>query len=455
MAKPRSEARFAPTVRVRTTIVAALFAGLTLTIGSLALVRILDHSLVRNGDGLARARTLDLVDLAQRGALPATLTNVGENDFAQVVSADGRVLAASPNITGSTAFLTVHPAPDEGAVLAEEVHGRDDNEAETYRVWFRSADGPAGLVTAYVGTSLESVPEASLVLRGGLLVGVPLAVALIGWCSWLLTGRALRPVEAIRAEVAGISEQALDRRVPVPAADDEVRRLAVTMNQMLDRLDDGHRRQRDFVADASHELQSPLAAIRAQLEVTMAHPDRTDWQTLVTDLLSDTDQMERLVRDLLFLARDGVALAAPARQWLDLDDLVLEECARARSSTGLVIDSREVSAAPVRGDADELRRMIRNLLDNAVRHARARIVVSLAQADGLTRLDVVDDGPGVPLAERARIFDRFQRGDTARTQGEGTGLGLAIALSVARRHGGTLEVVDSPSGAHFAMTLPG
>ena len=450
-----AEPRFALTVRVRTTIVATLFAGLTLAIGSLALVRILDHSLVRNGDGIAQARTLDLVELAQRGALPATLTNLGENDFAQVVSADGRVLAASANITGSTPFLTAHPAPTAGVVLAEEVHGRDDNEAETYRVWLRSADGPAGRVTAYVGTSLEAVPEASLALRGGLLVGVPLAVALIGWCSWLLTGRALRPVEAIRAEVAGISEQALDRRVPVPTADDEVRRLAVTMNQMLDRLDDGHRRQRDFVADASHELQSPLAAIRTQVEVALAHPDRADWQALGTDLLVDCDQMERLVRDLLFLARDGVAAAAPARQLLDLDDVVLEECARVRSSTGLTIDSREVSAAPVRGDADELRRLIRNLLDNAVHHARSRIVVSLGQAGGLTRLDVVDDGPGVPLEERERIFQRFHRGDTARSPGEGTGLGLAIALSVALRHGGTLEVLDSPSGAHFALTLPG
>jgi len=209
------------------------------------------------------------------------------------------------------------------------------------------------------------------------------------------------------------------------------------------------------VADASHELQRPLAAIRTQVEVALAHPDRADWRALGADLLVDCDQMERLVRDLLFLARDGVAPAAPARQLLDLDDVVLEECARARSSTGLRIDSREVSAAPVRGDADELRRLIRNLLDNAVHHARSGIVVSLAQADGLTRLDIVDDGPGVPLSERERIFDRFHRSDAARSHGEGTGLGLAIALSVARRHAGTLEVLDSPGGAHFALTLPG
>jgi len=443
-----------PTVRVRTTVLATLVAGLALAFGSLTLVRTLDHSLVTSGDGIAQARTQELVELARHGALPDVLTNVEDNGVAQVVDGSGLVLAASANVQGAGPLTADRPAPGTGPVV-RVVDATDDNEPETYRMWIRTESTPSGTVTAYSGTSLEAVPEASRALRGLLWVGTPLTVLLIGLASWLLTGRALRPVEAIRAEVAGISGQALDRRVPVPPADDEIRRLAVTMNDMLDRLDDAHRRQRDFVADASHELQSPVAAIRTQLEVALAHPDGTDWRGLANDLLSDCGQMERLVHDLLFLARDGVAPAATTLSLLDLDDLVFEECARARTMTTVRIETGGVSAAPVRGSADELRRLVRNLLENAVRHARSQVRVGLTQSAGLTRLDISDDGPGVPPSERERIFDRFYRGDDSRSrESGGTGLGLPIARAIAEHAGGRVELADSQVGAHFVVTLP-
>jgi len=442
--------RLSPTVRVRTTVLATLFVGLTLTLGAVTLVRTLDHSLQRSSDGLNRARVHDLVALAGHGALPPVLTNLDDNGVAQVVDESGRVLAASPNVEGAGPITDERPLGPEPVVRTVR-DAPDDNETETYRVWMLTATTPDGVVTAYAGSSLEAVPESSQVLRRVLWVGVPLAVALIGLCAWLLVGRAFRPVEAIRSRVAGISERQLDRRVPVPGADDEIRRLAVTMNGMLDRLDEAHRRQRDFVADASHELQSPVAAIRTQLEVALAHPDGTDWHVLAGDLLTDCSQMERLVRDLLFLARTDLPHDPVPRTWLDLDDLVLEEAARAGGS--VAVSTAAVSAAPVLGHPDELRRLVRNLLENAVRHATTQVVVALEQDAQETRLTVEDDGLGVPADERERIFDRFHRGGGARDS-DGTGLGLAIARSIAEGHGGTLAIAESSVGARFELRLP-
>jgi len=444
-----------PSVRARTTALATVLVAIALTVGSVALVRTLDHSLVSNRDGIAKARTSDLATLAAQGALPPVLTNIDDDSVAQVVDAQGRVLAASPNIKGAGPISDL-PAPRGSRPVVRTLDGApDDNETENYRVWVRSATSPDGPVTIYVGTSKESVPETSQTLRRALLVGVPVTVVVIGFVSWLLIGRALRPVEAIRREVAGISDRALDRRVPVPATDDEVSRLAETMNRMLDRLEASQRRQREFVADASHELQSPITAIRAQVEVALAHPESARWDEVGADVLEDCDQTERLVRDLLYLARaEEVAASQPAEP-LDLDDVVLEEAARARSTSDVAIDTSRVSAAPVRGSREELRRLVRNLVENGVRHAVRSVRLEVSLADGRAHLDVVDDGPGIPMDERERVFDRFYRADDARARGAGgTGLGLAIARAIAEGHGGTLSLADGDGGAHFVLDLP-
>ncbi|NUR07601.1 MAG: HAMP domain-containing histidine kinase, partial [Nocardioidaceae bacterium] len=331
----------------------------------------------------------------------------------------------------------------------------DDDETEDYRVWLARADTPGGPVTVLAGSSLESVREATRTLRRDLLVGVPVLVLLVAVGTWLVVGRTLRPVEDLRAEVASVGDDDLDRRVPVPASGDEVSRLAVTMNQMLARLEEAHHRQRRFVADASHELQSPLTALRSQLEVALAHPGE-DRDELARRLLADTDRMERLVRDLLYLARASEATVPPPRTLVDLDDLVLEEAARLRATTAVAVDTSGVSAAPVRGAADELRRVVRNLLENAARHARTTVAVSLATHGDAVRLDVRDDGPGVAAPDRERVFDRFWTADPARTPATGgSGLGLPIARAVAVRHGGTLDLAarDGP-GAHFVLRVP-
>jgi signal transduction histidine kinase len=333
------------------------------------------------------------------------------------------VLAASEDVEGFGPISTVWPEEeadggddedeedDPEPVLLNLEDAPDEEDTEGYRVWAMRGDSPNGPVVAYVGTSPESTNEAIASLIRNLAIAVPLALAALTGLVWVLVGRTLRPVEAAAA------------------------------------------RQRAFVADASHELQSPLAAFRAQLEVGLQHPTGTDWDSTARELLADSDRMERLVRDLLFLARQEGAAAPP--RLVDLDDVVLEESARLRTRSSKAIDTSRVSAAPVRGSPDDLTRLVRNLLDNAERHARSWVVVETwSTADGVQLL-VTDDGPGIPAEHREHVFERFFRGDEVRgAESRSTGLGLAIVKAVAERHGGSVELTSWGPGAQFAVQLP-
>ncbi len=436
-------------LRTRTSLLVAVVTAVLLVAGAVTLDAVLRTRLTGSADDLARSRVADLLTLAESGGLPAQLVNVTDDSVAQVVDDKGRVLAASPNAEGAPP-LTDEPAV--GGLRVEEVVGPDDGETEEYRLWTStgpSADG--GRVRVYVGTSLESVREATENLRAALMVGVPLVWLLLVVASWLLVGRALRRLDRIRAEVDTITESDLSRRVGAEHRRDEVGRLAATMNRMLGRLEQANERQRRFIADVSHDLRSPLTAQRTQIEVAMAHPGSVDDEQLMGDLLAHVDEMDSLVGDLLFVVTDDER--PRTRQPLDLEDVVLEEAARVRRLGGPEVDTSAVSAAPVTGDPDELRRLVRNLVENAVGHAASRIELRAATGEGSVVVDVLDDGPGVPTGQEQAIFERFHRGDAARTS-RGTGLGLSIARTVAERHGGTLSLVGGPPGAHFRLVLP-
>ena len=437
-------------LRARTTVLVAVVTAVLLVGGAIALDVVLRHRLTGSTDDLARSRVSDLLALAESGDLPETLVNVTDDSVAQVVADDGRVVAASPNIEGAPP-LTDKPAT--GGLRVEDVTGPDDAETEDYRLW--TSTGPAaggGRVRVYVGTSLESVREATASLRAGLRVGVPLLWLLIVAATWLMVGRALRRLDRIREEVDTITEDDLSRRVGDEGRGDEVGRLAATMNRMLGRLEKAHERQQRFLADVSHDLRSPLTAQRAQLEVALAHPGSGDDEQLHRDLLVHVAEMDSLVGDLLFVVTDDER--PRTRRPLDLEDIVLEEAARVHRLGGPDVDTAAVSAAPVVGDPDELRRLVRNLVENAVAHATSRIELRAAlDGDGVV-VEVVDDGRGVPAGDEEAVFERFHRGDTARTR-RGTGLGLSIARTVAERHGGTLVLVPGDAGgAHFRLTLP-
>ena len=439
------------TLRTKATAVATLLCSAVLVLGSVLLVTTLDSQLTSSRDDLARSRVRDLLDQAAAGNLPSTLRNVNDDSVAQIISEDGAVLAASANIQGEAPIVAVN-APVAGE--ARTISAPDDQEVETYRVWVQSGDGPQGRVIVVEGMSLESVAEATSTLRRTLSYGGPVVLVALALVIWLVLTRTLARMDKIRAEVDAIGHDQLDHRLTDDGRRDEVGRLAATMNRMLARVDASAQRQRRLVADVSHDLQGPLAAQRLSVELALASEGAVDVDVLRDDVLGATSEMERLVSDLLVLAvaDEGPPLnLAP----VDLDAVVLEEAARARQ-TAVAIDTSKVSAGPVLGSPDELRRIVRNLLDNAVTHARSRVELRVVAEEGQVRLDVVDDGPGVPDAERERVFERFHRGDPARTRGApGTGLGLAIARGLAERAGGSIELVDEHEpGAVFTLTLP-
>ena len=437
-------------IRLRITVLAALLTAVAIAIGAIVLVTNLRSSLIEAADVSSRTRANELATAAAKGQLSKTIANIAEEGVAQVVRDDGAVIAASDNVRGEARISHMTPRRGEPVKIILR-NAPDEDETEDYRVWAVRGDG----VTAYVGTSLEDEREVILELTRSLFIGLPLLVAVFAAGTWLMVGRTLRPVEDIRAEVASISHQRLDRRVPTPPSNDEIGRLARTMNEMLGRLEDAANRESTFVGNASHELRSPLAAFRTQLEVASAHPEGVDWPSLAASLLADTNRMEGLVHDLLFLAREDAEDTRPMKP-VDLDDVVLEEVARMRSTGSVEVHTENVGGAPLLGHSDDLAWLVRNLLDNACGHATSQVDVSLETADGRVELTVADDGPGVAPEDRPRIFDRFFRADPVRNRHtSGTGLGLAIAVSVAETHGGTIRLLDGDGrGARFVVSLP-
>jgi signal transduction histidine kinase len=289
-----------------------------------------------------------------------------------------------------------------------------------------------------------------------------LAVLAIIGVVWVLVGRTLRPVEQIRTQVASIGMRQLDRRVPVPPSGDEIARLAATMNDMLARLETSVRRQQQFVADASHELRTPLTRMRTELEVDERDPQRSDPAATRRSQLDEIAGLQRMIEDLLLLARSDAGTTATETEPVDLDDLVLDEVdaaqigpARNAASPAVRVDASGVSAAQVSGSPQELRRVVRNLLDNARRHARSVVAVTLDERAGEARLVVGDDGPGIPPEDRVRVFERFTRLDESRTGAGHAGLGLAIVQEIVSRHRGRVTIDDSPlGGARVTVILP-
>jgi len=312
------------------------------------------------------------------------------------------------------------------------------------------------VVQAY--PNLAPARTAVVTLAWALVPSTALMVLLVACLTWYAMGRALRPVENIRAEFADITAHSLQRRVPVPDSDDEVASLAETMNGTLDQLQRAVGRLRTFTSDASHELRGPLTTLQTRLELALARPDRAEWIAVGNEALRDTTRLEEIVADLLLLAR------LDARQPLKLQPLRVTDLLRRtlaerypRRPVVLVADSAPDEA--ILGSRTALTRLFANLLDNALRHARSTVTVEVHRTEGELTVEVTDDGPGIPEADRERVFDRFTRLDNARTRSEGgTGLGLAIARDIAAAHGGTLTAESSRTtggGARLLLVLPG
>ena len=426
-------------VRTRAALVAAVSVALAGAAGSGLFILMLQRSQLHDVDvSLTQtAQTLAAV-VSQAGSedieLPA---RIGTTNTQQVIGDDGRVLARSTDIADRGPLTSARPGLGHTRV-SETSLGPD----AVYRLLAMGVDTADGrVVTLVVAQSLEPA-EASrhdaIVLLG---IGGPLLVLLVALVTWWVAGLALQPVSSMRRQVDAVDARDLSTRVPLPEAEDEVWLLGRTLNRMLERLEAAARAQRQFVSDASHELRSPLAVLRTNVEVALAHPEQTDWDGTAQVLLAETERVEHLVSDLLLLANADERGLQLRRTDVDLDDLLTAEADRLRRTTDLTV-ALTVQAARVVGDRERLARVVRNLVDNAARYAVSRVELSVAVSGSTAVIEVADDGPGIPDEERDRVFERFVRLDDSRSrQRGGTGLGLAIVRQLVQAHDGTVAFV--------------
>lgn len=431
-----------------------------LALGGVVLLGALGYVLQRTVDTEA-FRTADAVALlAAEDALPDPLPVAGGQVRVQVIDAQGRIRAAS--IDADRLVPMVRPERLNGDRRQRlEVPAERAGLAGPVRVVAVPAGTAADPLTVLVARSMADVRHSTHVVRTILLVAFPLLVAVLAAVAWRVVGATLRPVEALRRGAEEITGRAGTGRLPVPASADEIHRLAVTLNGMLDRLESARARQRAFVSDAAHELRSPLTNIRTELEVAQRLASRTDWTAVTANLLADTDRLSRLVDDLLLLARLDETPPARGTGPVELGTLLTEVAAR--------YPSPPVRVAPppgplwTVGNADELRRVLANLVDNAVRHAYGAVLLAVEATPAghpeaaYHLVTVTDDGPGIPVADRERVFGRFTRLDDGRARDDGgAGLGLAIVWELVRRAGGRIALTDGDDqrGLQVRLLLP-
>ncbi|MFG2075386.1 sensor histidine kinase [Nonomuraea maritima] len=450
-------ARLVPrTLRGRLTTIAMLVVAVVLVVGGAFVLSTVPDNLygvVHSRVELAVRRT---AAEAKTGQLPSELRPQARIHFLRVTTPDGRLVASTPaSITDAQdAGMTTFRPDDKGTIATVQRTLRIGAEPEVrYLVKGMTVHTSAGPLIVYASSSLSDVDRALAWLDAFVFVGAPLALAIVGGITWTVVGSALRPVERISAELAEITGRDLSRRVPVPQTSDEISTLARVTNHTLDRLERSAETQRRFVADASHELRSPVAALRTQLEVAGAYPDETDWKLTGMRALAVADHLTAVIDELLLLARLDAGADAH-RERVDLRRAV-EEQARAREGARVPLFLRLCPTAEIFGSPLQLDRLLTNLLDNAVRHAATRVDVAMSTADGLVTMTVTDDGDGIAPEDRERVFERFTRLESARTKDSGgSGLGLALSREIVAAHGGSIVVADHWPGARFVVVLP-
>ncbi|PRY10776.1 sensor histidine kinase [Kineococcus rhizosphaerae] len=468
----RSAARWVATlwrecgVQVRSTVAATLVQGLVVLAAGGLLLLSLVHDL-RTGVDAATLSTAQSIaalvpdSVTESPGLRSAIEEAARRRQAvQVLDENGAVVASSPELRGSRAVVGDQPAP--GATERRKVRLPFDDDP--YRVTVLggevSDDGRDRRFTVVVAQSVGTGEDTLHAAVVAMAVAGPLLLLTVGFATYVFVGRSLRPVTRIRSTVEGISHRDLSERVPIPPGRDEVARLATTMNSMLTGLERADAAQRQFVSDASHELRSPIATLRAAADIALTQPERTDPRDLARLVRGEARRLDGLVADLLLLARvDERGRARTATdgegvEEVDLDDLVTDEHRRLRAATTLNVTMHR-EPARVLGDPRELSRVLRNLTDNAARHAHHEISVDLRRNGSRALLTVWNDGAPIPPADRDRVFDRFVRLEESRTRDSGgSGLGLAIVREVVAAHGGSVRVLDVAAGTGFRVELP-
>jgi signal transduction histidine kinase len=441
-------------IAFRSAIVSGTVVLVAFLIAGMGLAVLLYRSLLDGVNDAAAGRVRDIVAALQYDTVPeldGPLTITDQRIVAvQIIDQAGNVVQRSASappdplvLPGSIGTTMVIGLPD---------HGPDGGDV---RISAQAVNGKGARYTVVVGAGsedIESTVKTVLILLAG---ASPIVTAVSATVTHRLVARSLRSVDAIRTRVADISTSDLSDRVPVPVNHDEISALAVTMNEMLARIEAGHDAQRRFVGDASHELRSPVAAILSALDVAAAHPEFLNEELATSTLRPEAQRMESLVEDLLLLARADERGLTLQHKDVDLDDVASNEMGRLLRETTLTVDA---DLAPTRliGDRGGLSRVLRNLLENAARHAVSRVELRVYPEGSNAILTVGDDGRGIPEGDRERVFDRFVRLDAARARsGGGAGLGLAIVSEVVAAHGGNVAIGDRPGGgALVTVQLP-
>lgn len=444
-------------IRQRLSALAVALVGATLLLGVLFLTNLLNYSLTHQLIASV-ANEAAVVAQSVAGGGPEEIFEVEFTDAyrVQLLGAGGELIHTSPPAAATAPFSSLRPTAgeqlSEGASWWWLPWQDDLPQLVVAQGTVHDGQHYVVLVGASQTSQQQTVSTAALVLVATapfLLLGVALA-------TWWLVGLTLRPVDNIRTRVERISGANLDDRVPVPSTRDEIQALASTMNEMLDRLEDAQDRQRRFVSDASHELRSPLASLAGALEIAQQEDDPRTWRELAPVMRSEAARMGDLLQGMLLLSRaDDRGVPLDLRE-TDLDDLVNEEVLRLRTTTGLDV-RRQVVAVRMSGDREKLAQMLRNLADNAARHARTTVSFAVHSDGPDAVVSVADDGAGIPESDRKRIFGRFVRLDESRTRDTGgSGLGLAIVREIVHAHGGTVEAgtSDELGGAEVRVRLP-
>lgn len=444
--------RFFGPVRVRSTLLSVSVVFVSLTVGSFVIIELYENRLIDNVDATIEQQVADRVRLLDNGGAQDSLTSsFAQEAFVWIGSADGELIAH-----GGVVFPLVNPVPEvigqtvTSELLVEE-RKPDETEIELHSYRIASGQSTSGDVVI-AATGLEVIDEALVDLGRLFLIAVPILTLLVGALGWIVAGRALRPVAAIRSRAEAISGTTLAERVPVPDTHDEVQDLAATVNGMLERIEQHDLAIRQFTSDASHELKSPIANIKAMVETrTSIDPS---WTATQQTLTRETERLGDLVDNLLFLATHQDSRPR-SRSSVALDELLFAEAELLTATTDLRVDLSSVEPASVDGSVSDLSRLVRNLVDNAARHARQRVRFTLTSSGGTTTLVVSDDGAGISQDQRASVFERFTRLDEARDRDAGgTGLGLSIVAQIADAHGANVRIEDADlGGAAFEVVF--
>jgi len=448
-------------IRARLTLIFVLAITVILTFTGVALVNLVHRSLLNQAtnqiDSVIEQTQQRLAKTNDSSKRMIVLSTVGDVVVQVTNPSVTQVWAASSAI--ENAPVLARPVTD--ALVPSGLTFRFIRDADTAPILSELSSGEVSTITTHRGPALifgfvygGAIEHSVRVLLFSLLISFPLLLLMSGALIWLGIGLALAPVESIRRRVDAIAVEDLSERVPVTGGDDEIARMARTVNAMLERLESASKFQQEFVSNASHELRSPLTTLLATTERATSDPANANWTDVADVIMREGRRLDGIIGDLFWLARHDEVHTLTEREDVDFDDLLYEEATRVRSMSELLVDTSAVQPTRVVGDPAMLKRMIRNVVDNAMRYAQHELRFE-ARFDGDEAVVVVcDDGEGIDVDESARFFERFTRADSARSrQSGGTGLGLAIVTEIVLRHGGSARFAKVASGSMIELRV--